>query len=174
MKEGDEGWEWRYSWQKELLMKELRNGTITADMKPRHVYNMREEYATTSRKRFGPRLGRCRVKNEENQILANADEVGLAHDRTLFPKKTQNVSGTPIWHGSDAEAQLDQLIKEATYAPTMKPKALQQTNQAFQEFEGKVFRNHIYQRVKTLKYYNYRNDKKKKNQEPVQDTCQND
>ena len=167
VREGHHKWKWQFSDEKKLLMADLFDGNVPAEMSIQQVYNMRPEYALTSRKLWSGRLKGAREQNDFSILQGEwreKDFAGVVHDRQLFPKenRTHNKYGKLNWHGSAAEAQLHQDIAEVGDELDVKPSVLwnRDDRQCYKEFDLDTFRKHVYQRQKTLKYHNWRNSEK--------------
>ena len=161
LREGNPKWRWQFSTEKQLLLQDLHEGRVTQEMTPEFVYNSRPQFQLTDRKLWAARLLTCKKKEKDDRKYAEEDTAGVAHDRKLYPQKTHNKYGKPIWHGSAAEEQLNKDIAKVGDKPAKKPAEFRQTNDAYKEFELSTFRGHIYQRQKILKYHNWRNEEKK-------------
>ena len=129
---------------------------------------MRPEYKLTDRKLWASRLLACKKKDKLDRNWSEKDAIGLVNDRKLFPKKTHNKLGKPNWHGSAAEEQLSKDIAKVGDKPAVKPSILwsQDDRKCYKEFDLPTFRKHIYQRQKTLKYHNWRNEEAKLPKDP--------
>ena len=82
------------------------------------------------------------------QKLANDDYALFLADHKEETLKIGS-NGKPRWDGSAAEQFLRVAVADGI---TVKPAALQASQQAYGCFNGTVFRNHIYQEQRTQKY----------------------
>ena len=73
----------------------------------------------------------------------------LADKEEETPKVGSN--GKPRWDGSPAEQFLRVAVADGD-AFAMKPAVLHRSESVYKGFDGKVFRNHIYQERQTQKY----------------------
>ena len=67
--------------------------------------------------------------------------------------------GYPRWHGSTAQKLLKDDVKEGQHK-LQKPLELRKTQQLYEQFPPKVFRDHIYQEEHSLKMAAYWADQK--------------
>jgi hypothetical protein len=102
--------------------------------------------------KFGSRLCALRKQFINKHDRAIVDSQALDNDRQLFPEVLGNDAGRgyPKWGPSQAK----QLLKADVGAglhKTMTPMELHLSRPEYQEFPLKVFRNHIYQEIKSRK-----------------------
>lgn len=152
---------WSKTEARKLLYKDLTDGTIpldTNDMAPQVVYLQRPEYSDIEYERFRDRLCDMRKHIQESRDHAASDDAALAHDRAIFPKKSHDIRGVPRWEGSQAEAFLRLDVKQGMNK-ALKPKDLYMMRSEYQQFPLTVFRKHIEQEVRRVKYIAYRRAK---------------
>ena len=162
--EETEGDRWKRSDAKELLKRDLRHGTIPIDandMDPEEVFLQRVEFVEFRFEYFKDRLKHERGEAEKLHHRAVSDELALAHDRRLFPKKATNSLGQPRWEGSSAERILKKDIDDGKHK-RQKPKELYKSRGACQKFTLEVFRKHIHQEVKHRKHIAWCKDREEK------------
>jgi hypothetical protein len=149
---------WKNSEAKRLLVEDLKAGRIplcSSDMPAQDVYLFRVEFTCFPFEAFRSNLHRLRKKYSEQQENAEEEDVALAHDRALFPKKLQNERGEARWEGSDAERLLRVDIDNGLHME-MSPMELWKSRREYKDnFTNKVFRKHIYQEVRSRKYRAY-------------------
>jgi hypothetical protein len=141
---------WRNSDAKKLLQHDLATGIIPLSgrvMNAAAVFATRPEYALFPENKFANRLSKLRTEARTCNTRRDIDNVAYEHDRRLYPHE----GGVLRWEGSAAE----QLLKEDITAGLhlqMKPLALYQSREAFQQFSLTTFRGHIYQEIKRRKF----------------------
>jgi hypothetical protein len=135
---------WEHSKAKKLLYKDLVDGIVTADMKPKQVYDMRREFQQYQLKNFRNNLKTLREDLTRKIESAAFDSQALAKDREIFPRSEFAAGGYPRWDGSEAQQLFLHDFEHGKHTE-MKPAELHQTRQAYLLFPLDVFRNHIYQ-----------------------------
>jgi hypothetical protein len=159
---------WRDSAEKESLRKAVASGEISTDTKktkPKDVF--RPEFALDgSYVKFGSRLRSLQATVGKAQTLAAHDYALLQTDLEDNPK-TGSSNGKPRWDGSAAEMFLRVAVADGA-DKAVKPAALRASEAAYGEFDGTVFRDHIYQERKTQKYVK---DKFPKSHEKMVQVC---
>ena len=138
---------WRNSKAKKLLRKDIIKGKCDGKG-PQEVYKMRPEYKPYVYERFRDNLRALRAKIKEEQELAAFDMAALAHDLAIYPTPDASPHGYPRWAGSEAERKLKLAITEGTHKD-MTPLHLHQSEPEFDEFPLRVFRNHLYQELRS-------------------------
>ena len=171
---------WIKSKAKGLLEEDLKSGRIPlddADMTAEEVYMQRTEFAEFKFEQFETNLDSLRKVHLDKIDRANSDSAALAHDRgpNCRPKKTHNYRGEPRWDGGEAERLL-KLDITANKHKRMKPELLRLTKIAYQQYDLKVFRDHIDQELKARKFLTYHRAKKNQKLEalglpPLDDTA---
>jgi len=101
---------------------------------------------------FSSRLRALRKQITDKHERAIVDSNALANDRLLFPEVPDNDAGRgyPKWGGSMAKSLLKADIDAGIHS-TMTPAELRDTRPEYKQFPPKVFRNHIYQDLKSRK-----------------------
>jgi hypothetical protein len=102
--------------------------------------------------KFGSRLRSLRKQIASKHDRATVDSNALANDRLLFPEVPEDDGGWGYqrWGGSVAQALLKADV-DAGLHKQMLPADLFNTRPEYQQYPPKVFRNHIYQEVKSRK-----------------------
>lgn len=181
LKEGMEDWTWAKSQSKERLEDLLWSGEIPLRkemMKPKDAFLYDPLFALeTVYKRFPARLRALRANIVASKKEVKSDVEGLDRDRQVFPMTTHDTEGRPHWQGSQADLAMKAFIRSTfemcttedggqvlVHNPSQmkKPKELYNSNIAYKAFSYNVFKKHISQEVKTIKFYNYRNTSSKK------------
>jgi hypothetical protein len=150
---------WISSSPKKLLAKDIISGATPYTMHWTQVYLQRPEYSQlTVRRLFGSRLKSLRLQISTAKGIAVDEEAALVHDRALFPTPTHNYRGEPRWEGSEAERLLKQDVANGVHK-TMTPKELHEIRPEYStNYSLAVFRGHIYQEVRFVKYCTWRKD----------------
>jgi hypothetical protein len=149
---------WEKSPAKKLLANDIISGTVPDTMHWGEVFGKRPEYQATARRLFANRLKSLREQINRAKGIAANEETALAHDRSLFPVPTHNYRGEPRWEGSEAERLLKEDVGNGLHK-TMEPRQLYQTRpQYHNNYPLEVFRGHIYQEVRFVKFCKWRND----------------
>jgi hypothetical protein len=92
---------------------------------------------------------------KEQKVSAEAEEeIALAHDRRLHPRKTHNHRGQPVFDMSAVKPLLWQDVKDKTHL-TMETAAFQQSRREYHGFHPKKFRERICQEVCYQKFIFY-------------------
>jgi hypothetical protein len=155
---------WKHSAAKALLYKDILEGRlpmIRQNGDPTYDILLATSYAHLpafqvedhgAPGKFGNRLRSLRKQITDKHDRAQVDSDALDNDRQLFPKVFGNDAGRgyPKW-GPSLAKQLLKADVDAGLHETMKPADLQQSRPEYQPFPPKVFRNHIYQEIKSRK-----------------------
>jgi hypothetical protein len=152
---------WKKSIAKKLLAIDIISGAIPDDMHWTDVYWQRPEFVVTKRRLFCSRLTTLRKSILHDKTTATIEEIALAHDRALFPAPTHNYRNEPRWEGSEAQRLLKEDVSANRHAATP-PKQLYNSRPEYQDYPLKVFREHIYQEVRFVKFCTWRTDTGKK------------
>ena len=100
-------------------------------------------------KNFATRLRQARARAEKKTGRANEDAAFLRHDREIYPERTEDFNGEPIWQGSKAQELLRRDLKDKEKMQ-LRPKQLQLQEEEYMEFALKNFRNRIYSERKAM------------------------
>lgn len=134
---------------KELLKEDIISGYALPSMGPEEVAELRWEYERVPFKNFKVNLNRLRKDLDNKSDLATNDDFAVAHDRRLHPVSINPPGFSyPRWNGSEAERLLKIEVDNGSHA-RMPPRALHKTEGAYQCFPIGIFRNHIYQEVRS-------------------------
>jgi hypothetical protein len=148
---------WRYCATKKLLSEDILSGAIPEDMHWHDVYWQRPEYAESKWDLFAGRLDSLRQQISHAKDRNTTEEAALVHDRALFPIPTHNHRGEPRWDGSEAQRLLKEDVAAGIHE-TMKPQQLYQTHPQYNDYSLAVFRGHLYQEVRFVKFCTWRNE----------------
>ena len=122
--------------------------------------------------KFAERLRSARARAGKKTLRAKADAEALKHDRRIFPERTEDAKGEPIWQGSKAQELLRRDLRDEAKMK-LRPKLLQLEEEEYLEFSLENFRNRIYSERKAMQRIVYikkrkakkKEDKKKKAEE---------
>ncbi len=92
------------------------------------------------------------------------EEKAFKRDRELYPRKSKNIRGEPVFDIHPAKEMLRKCVKEKAHE-NMKPKELRETNPEFMAFKPRIFRHRIYQEVRFQKYCNYLESERERKKE---------
>jgi len=156
---------WEHSEGKKLLEQDLRSGAIPLDpkqMPPRVAFDLRPEFAFPNledgKRLFASRLAAARKKIKHKNESAALQSAALKADRQIHPKPTHNHRGEPRWEGSAAEGHLKVDIA-ANKQNEMAPKELHKLRPEYSAYPLEVFRGHIYQEERLVKFKNQRQNR---------------
>lgn len=143
---------WKNSYAKQLLIQDLRNGTIN-NMAVKEIYQSRPEYTETEWRLFSGRLKATKKQVSSSTERAKADLAAYANTMQRFPKNESGLtsSGTPRWDGLDAQRLLKQDIDIGKHT-TMTANEMYNTRDEYKAFKRTVFSDHITQELKRRKF----------------------
>ena len=151
---------WRDSLAKKLLAQDIEGGVVTDQSDPAEVYKMHDEKILVCEFAKFKRYLHTLVNSEmEKQKQAQIDAEFLANSLKMHPCCLNNARGYPRWDGSMAQKLLKDDVKEGQHK-LQKPLELHKTQQLYEQFPPKVFRDHIYQEEHSLKMAAYWADRK--------------
>ena len=124
--------------------------TSTTDMETAHNY--REQYKSMEMSVFKRRFKSLLTIVSLKRHRAAEDAADLANDRQIHPRPILNQRGEPQWIASESKALLEDDVANGN-AKSMSPKELYLSRPEYQmEYGLEVFRKHIYQELKTVKF----------------------
>jgi hypothetical protein len=150
---------WRQSKARELLMKDLRDGSISLDGSTSvcEIVSMRIEYGecdAKSLKIFAARLYRARKSVRDSKYRAAVDKLMIEQCiKICQQQKSAAGMNVPIWVRSKASMFLKDDIKNGIHF-IMKPIEMYNSRDEYKEFPLPCFRGHIYQEIRTEKFRN--------------------
>ena len=110
-------------------------------------------------KEFPERLRAARKRADKKTGRAREDSEALKHDRAIFPERTEDFGGEPIWQGSKAQELLRRDLKDEEKMK-LKPKQLQMEEEEYLRFSLENFRDRIYSERKAMQRIVYMKKKK--------------
>ena len=132
-------------------------------MKPKEVFDMREEYKSYKYVNFRTNLNNLRKVVAIDRVRMLDDCAFYGHDRLLLPEiyqeNPQPPKKYPNWNQSAAREFLSQDITEGAHIG-IRPAYLWIQRPEYLEFPLEVFRNHIYQEIHKRESQDFRFDKK--------------
>lgn len=99
--------------------------------------------------KFAGRLRDQRKRAYKKTGRAKEDDEYLKHDRKIFPERTQDFGGEPIWQRSKAQELLRRDLNDEERMQ-LKPKQLQLLEEEYLKFSLENFRDRIYQERKAM------------------------
>ncbi len=162
-----EGWiKWKTSTAKQILMDDLQSGILAvdpADMPAEEAwdicYSHMAEFVPVVFSQFKERLRDHRKQVGADITRAARELEYLAHDRSLFPRQTENHRGEPVFDLSAAKLFLRADVAEGKHHQ-LTPSQLQQSRVEYHPFSAKNFKYRIYQEVRRQKFVNYLNQRR--------------
>ena len=113
---------------------------------------------------FAARLRQARARAGKKTVRAKADAEALKHDRMIFPERTEDAKGEPVWQGSKAQELLRRDLKDKEKMK-LRPKLLHMEEEEYLEFSLENFRNRIYSERKAMQRIVYIKKKRAKKKE---------
>lgn len=134
------------------------------DIKPKQVWETycmdRPEFKHfQDYSQFASRLRSARQRAATKIGRATEDAEYLKHDRAIFPERTEDTRGEPVWQGSKAQELLRAYLKDDN-RKKMKPRVLHAEEDEYLEFSLDNFRNRIYSEQKAQKRIFYMKKKR--------------
>jgi hypothetical protein len=161
------GWiDWAKSAAKQIILDDLDRGVLPVDEAELSaeeawdlVYSQMYEFIrpeTVVFSQFKERLRDHRKKQGALVTRAAWESEALAHDRRLFPRRTENNRGEPVFDLSAAKLLLRADVAEGKQN-RMTPGQLQKSRVEYEPFSTVKFKHRIYQEVRRQKFINYLN-----------------
>lgn len=160
--------DWRNSESKRIVMDDLRAGLISldeSDTAEELFYGLYQFTAEFTSEQVGFEQFKARLKDHREALQKKTDascweSIALAHDRSLFPKKTHNSRGEKIFYWSRAMALLKQDVAEKKHL-TMTPTELRASRPVeYGEFTLPIFDGRIRQAVRRERLINWKSDQR--------------
>jgi len=160
------GWiDWKHSEPKYRIIADLENGIIDLEesVHPTDLcwdfYENEPEFRHVVFDQFAARL-----KDHRAQVAKDNKRTALAKKafdnyRKLHPENTHNRFGEPLWDTHPAKELLKDDIKNKKHVGKT-PRQLRRTRREYKAFKLRVFRNHIYQEIRLIRFKNYLNNKR--------------
>ena len=158
---------WRYSAAREILQEDFfteggflfKNALSVEDAFDFYNQKYPHFFSQIPWEQFKNNYKRYEKQCNERNIRSFKEDIYLKHDRKINPTKTHNAKGEPKFDLHPAKPLLIEDIKNKLHE-RMTPSELRKTRPEYQAFVNKIFKERIYQIVRTQKYYNYREDKR--------------
>ena len=119
---------WAKSDAKFLLREDVIGGIVTAEMKPKEVYDMRDCYADYKYENFRANLRSLRLAVKEGLSRAEADEEAYLDDKALYGKTADGA-----WHRSVAYTLLKDDMRTGK-VDGKKPKEVYDSRKEYKTF----------------------------------------
>jgi hypothetical protein len=139
---------WIYSAAKIKLREDIIRGLVDAQMAPKDVYRMREEYSEFKYENFRTNLKSLRDAVATSIVRMQNDSLFFGHDKSVMMYEVQNEARSILWIESLAPLLLKQDINKGLHN-RLTPSELYASRIEYQAFPLQVFRNHTYQEVDT-------------------------
>ena len=136
---------------KPILLKDYQEGRVTDFMKPKDVWNMRDEFKAVQYVNFRANFSAMKRRIKEKKKEAEIEEAGFRLDMAKFTL-AKDIDG--YWNGSPAERLLKQDISEKRHEQ-MKPQLLWNSRPEYQKFDLNKFRGHVHQELRSKRERNY-------------------
>ena len=160
---------WAESKTRELLLQDIIDEVVPREpcssMPSQTIFTSRPEYAEYGYEKFCSRLSRLRVQVKREVKRSDDDLAAFNNFKANNIAHAVTAHGYPEWEGSDAQKQLKKDIDDG-YHDLLEPKELWLFREVYDDFPLVVFKDHIYQEVKTRKYLHTLEVKGKKNMKP--------
>ena len=130
---------------KPLLLKWYQDGIITDAMKPRMVWEMKNEFKAVKYNNFRDNFATMKRSIKINRYRAATDLARYIHDVSHYPLARDSPG---YWHSSDAQRLLKEDILRRRHEG-MKSKALWLSRQEYQAFGLEKFRGHLHQQLRS-------------------------
>lgn len=159
---------WAKSEARRILVEDLDSGVLpmfAIDMGPMeawtHVYSQCAEFQGMPYDKFRERLNRLRKAHRHQRSMADSDAKALKHDRKLFPKKTTNSCGEPVFYLSAARKLLAADIGNGLHR-TLTIGQLHKKRREYHPYPRNIFKGRIYQEIRRQKFIAYLTSKRGK------------
>jgi hypothetical protein len=172
-KNKDNGWiDWVNSAAREILLEDLeQNGWLYGeDLDAKVVYDIyktkQEEFEYVVFDQFEVRYNEAIKRAAKRRARSAQEEEWLERDRLLYPRKSHNQRGEPVFDmDTEAKEQLQEDVANQVYRQ-MEPMVLWQFRAVYRKYSLHIFRPRIYQEIRRIKFINYlekkRTEKRKK------------
>ncbi len=166
----DRGWiDWRNSAAREIMMEDLEPGGWLYgedDLDAKLVYDVyksrQEEFSDVPFDQFEVRYNDATKKAAKRRARSALEEEYLRHDRQLYPRKSHNQRGEPVFDmDTEAKMQLREDVKNKLHK-SMSPMELHELRTCYMKYKLCIFRPRIYQEVRRIKFLNHLEKQRKK------------
>jgi len=142
--DNEEDEDWANSKAKSILRTGILSGEITAEMKPKEVFDLNPaEHGKWNYQNWSNNLRALRQAIERDRERMQRDCISYGHDLAIIKSMRDKNKPTP-WHRSEASPLLKQDVKDGKHKQ-QKPEELHKSRPEYQAFGLSEFRNHIYQ-----------------------------
>ena len=160
---------WAESKARELLRQDIIDEVVPrepcASMPSNVIFTSRPEYAEYGYADFCNRLSRLRAQVKRDIKRTDEDLAAFLNFKANNPIHKITAHGYPEWDGSYAQKCLKKDIGDGLHE-MLEPQELWLYREEYDDFPLKVFKDHIYQEVKTRKYFHTLEVKGKSNTKP--------
>ena len=149
-----------------MLIADLEAGILTVDEEEvsaeeawELMYKDLEEFKDVCFEQFEEKLAHHRTQVKRDDTRVAIATFAYEDFRRKHPRPTHNSRGEPLWDISPAKPLLKEDIKEKLHL-RMDPSDLRETRDEYKAFDLDVFRGHIYQECRLLRFYNHLEQKR--------------
>jgi hypothetical protein len=154
---------------RDLLIQDIIDEVVPREpcpsMPSQVIFTSRPEYAEYRYKDFCNRLSRLRAQVKQDITQADDDLEAFNHYNANNIAHKITAHGYPEWEGSKAQSQLKEDIDNNLHE-MLEPKELLLYREVYDDFPLDVFHDHIYQEIKTRKYFHTLDVKGKSGMKP--------
>jgi hypothetical protein len=147
---------WKKSKAKEMLYTDIVEGRVPleddSNMPAAVIYSMHSEYADYDPDKFAARLESLRQSVKGSTTRANEDLIAFETYKSLHKVSLFSHLGYIEYQGSEAQRLLRKDIQEGRHISLGKKELYELRPEYFTEFPLNVFRDKLYQEIRTAKY----------------------
>jgi hypothetical protein len=156
------GWiTWKGSTPRRILIEDLVTGMLpvdgtelSADEAWYTYYSRLEEFKNVPLEQFRERVSDHREQVNGDLGRAITEESYFLYDRRLHPRPTTNGRGEIIYDLHPAKLLLRDDVENNRHVG-IRPSELQRTRREYHDFKRRIFKEHIYQEIKRIKFINW-------------------
>ena len=154
--------DWRNSEAKKILLYELEKGYLTVhaeDLGPKEAWEKRykhvDEFRDVSYEQFRDRLRDHR--NQVKRLLKYSldEQAGMVQDRKIFPRKSHNRKGEPVFDMDEAKRLLRDDVANGKHKEMTAEQLRNTRPSVYGRFSKRIFELRIHQEVRRNKFINY-------------------
>lgn len=152
---------WRGSEARCLIIEDVVSGALplyesecTAEVAWDILYKDNVAFADVPFAQFKARLRDHRAQVKKSVGRSMHEEKCLMHDRSLFPRKLKNARGELVFDLHPAKDILREDVAAKKHVG-IKPEVLWRSHPEYGEFDKDVFRGHLYQEIRRVKFINF-------------------
>jgi hypothetical protein len=136
---------WRTSKEKQMLIKDIEDGTVTKVMNTNAVYEMHKRiYKKYDFNKFRNNLNNLLDSIEDLTKWAEEEKQIMANTLRSKPDFDINLARAKTWYYSQARQTLQQQMKEGAIGEKTKPKELYDSKTVYRTMDSKAFSDNFY------------------------------